>query len=332
MESAGLSLSALIGALVFGSGPTAAQPRPAPLALEATIEMPDVKGRIDHFAADIKGHRLFVAALGNNTVEVLDTAANKHVRSIGGFGEPQGVAYLPGPKLLYVANGSADRVDVLDGESLGMVKRIAKLADADNLRYDAGAHVVIVGYGSGALRLLREADAEPAGDIELAGHPESFQLEANGSRMFVNVPTARQVAVVDRAAHKVLATWPVEARSNFPMALDERDKRLFVGARSPAALLVYDTDNGKVVARASIGGDTDDLFHDAARSRLYVICGEGRIDVFRQETPDRYVHESMIKTAPRARTGYFVPEEGKLYVAAPAAGSSPARVLVYHAQ
>ena len=326
MESAGLPLIGFIGAMALAAGPAAAQ---APLELEATIEMPGVKGRIDHFAADVKGHRLFVAALGNNTVEVLDTAGNKHARSLTGFGEPQGIAYLPEPKLLYVANGSADRVDVLDGESLAMVKRIPSLADADNVRYDGAAHVVIVGYGKGALRLLRAKDGEAAGEIRLAGHPESFQLEANGARAFVNVPSAQQVAVVDRTKRTVLATWPVPARANFPMALDENAKRLFVGARKPAELLIYDTESGRMVAKLPIGGDTDDIYYDAAHARLYVICGEGRVDVFRRESADRYVHETAIKTAPRARTGYFVPEDGKLYVAAPANGSSPARVFVY---
>ena len=302
----------------------------APLELVATIEMPGVKGRIDHFAVDARGRRLFVAALGNDTVEVLDVAANRHLRSIAGFGEPQGAAYLPETNRLYVANGTADRVDVLDGTSLSIIKRVDRLDDADNVRYDSAAGTVIVGYGKGALRLLKADSAEPLGDIKLAGHPESFQLDAAAKRIYVNVPTAQQVAVVDAAKGAVTATWAVRgARSNFPMALDETNQRLFVGARSPAVLLVYDTQGGKVVAKLSIGGDTDDLFYDAQRKRVYVICGEGRVDIVRQETPDRYALETSIKTAPRARTGLFVPAEEKLYVAAPAEGSSAARVLVY---
>jgi DNA-binding beta-propeller fold protein YncE len=325
MESAGIPLVMLLAALATG---TAA----AQVALEpvATIEMPGVKGRIDHFAVDVKGQRLFIAALGNDTVEVLDVGANRHAKSLSGFKEPQGLAYLPESNRLYVANGEGSRVDVLDGGSLGMVKRIEQLEDADNVRYDAASGTVFVGYGNGALRLLNAASAEPAGDIRLAGHPESFQLETAGKRLFVNVPTAQQVAVVDREARKVIATWPVaRAGKNFPMALDEKSARLFVGARAPALLLVYDTMSGKVIARLAIGGDTDDVFYDAARKRLYVICGEGQVDVFRQETADRYAHEASLKTAPRARTGLFVPEMRKLFVAAPAAASSPARVLVY---
>ncbi len=325
MESAGIPLVTLMVALA--AAPAAAQ---SSLELTAAIEMPGVKGRIDHFAVDVKGERLFIAALGNDTVEVLDVGANRHRKSLTGFKEPQGLAYLPQSNRLYVANGEGSRVDVLDGGSLQIVKRIEQLDDADNVRYDAASGNVFVGYGTGALRLLKAATAEPAGEIRLAGHPESFQLESAGKRAFVNVPTAQHVAVVDRVARKVMATWPLSrAGKNFPMALDEHEARLFVGARAPAVLLVYDTGSGKVVARLPIGGDTDDLFYDSSRKRLYVVCGEGQVDVFRQESADRYTHEASVKTAPRARTGLFVPEMRKLFVAAPTAGSSAARVLVY---
>ena len=328
MESAGIPVSAFIAAAMLATGPLAVQA--APLELVATIPMPGVKGRIDHFAVDVKGRRLFIAALGNDTVEVLDVASNRHMKSIPGFGEPQGVLYLPQSNRLYVASGSANRVDVLDAASLATVKRIDKLDDADNVRFDAAAGTVMVGYGKGALRLLKADDAQSAGDIKLAGHPESFQLETEGKRAFVNVPTSQHVAVVDRAKREVIATWPVSgAKSNFPMALDEKGRRLFVGARSPAVLLVYDIDMGKNVAKLPIGGDTDDVFFDTQRKRIYVVCGEGRIDVFRQETTDRYPLETSIKTAPRARTGLFVPELEKLYVAAPASGASAAQVFVY---
>ena len=327
MEPAGLSVRIALLLSLFAAMSTA---QAEGLALTATIPMPSVKGRIDHFAVDLKGQRLFVAALGNDTVEVLDTAANRHVKSIAGFGEPQGLLYHAQTNRLYVANGTANRIDVLDGASLSTLKRIAPVDDADNVRHDAAGGAVLVGYGKGALRVLNADTADTAGDIRLAGHPESFQLEATGTRAFVNVPTAQHVAVVDRAQKKVVATWPVtRAGKNFPMALDERDARLFVGARAPALVLVYDTGSGKTVARLPIGGDTDDLFYDAARKRLYVICGEGQVDVLRQETPDRYVRDASIKTAPRARTGLFVPEQNRLYVAAPTDGASPARVLVY---
>jgi DNA-binding beta-propeller fold protein YncE len=293
-------------------------------------DLPSVKGRIDHFGVDAKRHRLFVAALGNDTLEVVDVRAGRRERSLSGFGEPQGVLYVPGVDRVFVANGSAGRVDVLDGSSLARIRSITGLDDADNVRYDAAAGKVWVGYGKGALRALDPATGDSSGEIRLPGHPESFQLETRGSRIFVNVPTGRQVAVVDRTKGAVVASWKTPgAAANYPMALDEPGRRLFVGARRPAVVLVYDIDSGKVVARQPVGGDTDDLFFDSARKRLYVVCGEGRIDVVRRDDPDHYSLESSVRTAPRARTGLFVVEEDKLYVAAPASGGAPAKLLSY---
>ncbi len=330
MEAASLSFRLIIGlTIAMALSPTYGAGEPV-LEPVATIAMPGVKGRIDHLAVDLKRHRLFVAALGNNTVEVLDVERHRHEKSLPGFGEPQGVLYLPDPARLYVANGTADRLDILDGDSFALVKRVAKLADADNVRYDAAAGKVVVGYGKGALQMLDAGSGEASGEIRLPAHPESFQLERNGSRIFVNLPDTRQVAVVDRAKRQVSAKWDVPgARANFPMTLDEAGRRLFVGARSPAVMLVYDTDSGKVVAKVPIGGDTDDLFFDAERKRVYVICGEGRVDVFRQDDADHYSQTGTVKTSARARTGLFVPEERRLYVAAPAVDGTTARILVY---
>src|SRR5712692_4635700 len=187
-----------------------------PLELVATIAMPGVKGRIDHFAIDVKRHRLFVAALENDTLEVLDVERNRHQKSMSGFGEPQGLIYLPESNRVYVANGSSDRVDILDAGSLSPIQRIEKLSDADNIRYYTAGRKVMVGYGKGALRILDADTGESVGDIFLAGHPESFQLEQKGNRVFVNVPTAGHVAIIDRAKREVIATWEISgARANF---------------------------------------------------------------------------------------------------------------------
>lgn len=297
--------------------------------LIATIPLTGVKGRIDHLSADPARHRIFIAALGNDTVEIIDTQSNER-RTISGLREPQGVAYLPDSDRLFIANGGGDRVDVVDVASLSVLRRIGDMADADNLRYDVAARKIWVGYGRGALRMLDAASGESVDAISLPGHPESFQLERSGSRIFVNVPNARKVIVVDRLRRKIVGQWDTpDASANFPMALDEQGHRLFVGTRSPPELLVYDTESGNVTARLAIAKDTDDLFFDREHARVYVVCGDGKVNVFRREAPDRYAMVETIETAPRARTGLLVPEEGRLYVAAPAVGKTSARILVY---
>lgn len=305
----------------------------AALELAASIPLPTVAGRIDHMADDARHGRLLVAALGNGTLEVLDLASGRDLRSIPGFGAPQGVAFAPEADRVYVANGDAHRVDVLDARTFAPLMRIGGLPDADNLRYDAATRTVLVGYGGGALRVLDADSGKSEGDVALAGHPEAFELDPDGRRAYVNVPDAREIAVVDRAQRRVVAAWHTPgARANFPMALDAVRQRLFVGARAPAVMLVYDTASGRVVTRVAIGRDADEIFFDARRRRVYVVCGEGRVDVFRQETPDRYGREAAIATAPHARTGLFVPERRTLYVAAPSGAASGARVLVFRAR
>src|SRR5205814_6325852 len=127
------------------------------------------------------------------------------------------------------------------------------------------------------------------GSIKRPAHPESSQSEGDGNRIFVNVPGAGHVAVIDRQTQTVLEAWLLpDAHANFPMALDERDHRLFVGCRNPARLVVLETTSGRTVTELPISGDTDDLFYDAQRKRIYVSCGEGFIDVIEQHDGDTY--------------------------------------------
>jgi DNA-binding beta-propeller fold protein YncE len=294
------------------------------------IPLLGVEGRIDHMAVDEAGKRLFLAALGNNTVEVIDLAAGRRVHTLTGLHEPQGIAYAPGSRRLFVANGQSGSLSVFDAASYQARGSLPFGDDADNLRYDPKENRVYVGYGSGAIEIFDAGSLKTLGSIRLAGHPESFQLERSGPRLFVNVPNAGQIAVLDRVKHSVIATWPMqEARANFPMALDEADHRLLIGCRDPAKLLVYDTQTGKVTASLPMVGDTDDLFYDAARKRLYVSGGEGYLDVFAQEGPDRYRRISHTSTAPGARTAFFVPALSRLYVAVPHRGNQSAALYVY---
>src|SRR6266545_4296659 len=222
--------------------PAVKPPAPGAAGLRAvqTIPLPGVEGRMDHLAVDVQRRRLFVAALGNNTVEVVDLNKGVRVQSIPGFHEPQGISFVPDNNRIFVANGKDGSCDILDGDSFRRIQSVNFADDADNVRYDPAAKLIYVGYGSGALGILNATDGSRLGDIKVAGHPESFQLEKSGSRIFVNVPAAGHIAVVDRHKHALLSTWPVErARSNFPMALDEPGRRLFVGCRKPPRLLVY---------------------------------------------------------------------------------------------
>jgi glutamine cyclotransferase len=301
--------------------------------LRETIALPGVEGRIDHFAFDAGGERLFVCALGNNTVEVLDLRKGERTHSITGLGAPQGIAYIPEFDRLFVANDKGGISKIYDAKSFQPIGELNFKDDADNVRYDNAAKKIYVGFGGGGIAVVNAADGKQIGSIKLSAHPEAFELEKNGKRIFVNVPNARQVAVIDRNKGGVTATWKTDlAFGNFPMSLDETNHRLFVGFRIPSKLVVLNTDSGTVVAKIDISDDSDEIFYDSKRHRIYAVCGAGKIDIIEQTDPNNYRRSSETETANGARTGLFVPELDTLFIAVPHHGSQEAEVRVYHVE
>ena len=302
-----------------------------PLKLEKTIQLPDVQGRIDHMSIDVKGQRLFVSALGNNTVEVIDLKAGKRANTISGLKEPQGVLYVPGSGRLYVASSKDGTVKIFDATQLKLLKTVEYGNDADNLRYDSSRDRIYVGFGDGALGEL-DSDGKKIGEIKLDSHPESFQLEKNSARIYVNLPKSRKIAVLDREKGTVLTTWGTGMSfNNYPMALDEQNHRLFVVTRLPARLLVMDTSSGKTVQTLSAVGDCDDVFYDQSRKRIYASGGEGAISVFEQQDADHYKEVGRIATVKGARTSFFSLDLSRLYLAVRRQGSSTAMIQVFEA-
>lgn len=308
-----LALGALPGEL------RAAEPGP-PLVLERTIPLPGVSGRIDHMAADLRRGRLLVAELGNGTVEAVDLATGKVVHRISGLKEPQGVGYAPREDLIAVASAGDGSVRLFRGDDLAPVGTVPLGDDADNVRLDARANRFVVGYGSGGLATLDPATRSVVGKVELPAHPEGFQLDPSARRAYVNVPDAGQIAVVDLAIGKQVASWREPGlRGNFPMALDGAGAVLATVFRHPARLVLLDTKNGNVMANLATCDDADDVFFDTKRRRITVSCGDGTIDVLQQSqgTAD-YRPLARIPTQSGARTSLLVPELNRLFVAAPA--------------
>jgi DNA-binding beta-propeller fold protein YncE len=303
------------------------------LKLNQTIPLSAVEGRIDHFAFDPAGERLFVCALGNNTVEVLDLRKGARIQSIPGLGAPQGIAYIPELDRLVVANDKGGIFKIYDAKSFQPIEELNFKDDADNVRYDEAAKKIYVGFGNGGIAIVSAPDGKQIGSIKLSAHPEAFELEKQGKRIFVNVPDARHVAVIDREKGEVINKLGTDlAFGNFPMALDEANHRLFVGCRVPAKLVVINTESGNVVAKISISGDPDDVFYDAKRHRIYAICGAGKIDIINQADANTYKAFAKVNTTSGSRTGLFVPAQDTLFVAVPHRGSQQAEIRCYRVQ
>jgi DNA-binding beta-propeller fold protein YncE len=353
----GLALQALaLQALVLPS--LALAQSSAPLELKGRIPLAKVDGRMDHVGVDIAGQRLFAAAFDNKTLEVIDLQAGKQVHTIANLDHPQ-QSYFDAPSNhLFVSSEGDGTVKVFDGTTFALVQTTQLGADADNMRFDArNKHLVVANGGEkflngqvargqglkdGALAILDTAGRK-LGQIPTDGHPESLAVEKNGSRVFTNVPDKKEIVVGDLGNYNVLAHWALPGCENYPMAFDEDHHRIFVMCRASGTVVALDSDSGKQVAVLPLtgSGNSDDMFYDAAKARIYVLAriiqkdnprapGPGIIEVFQQRDADHYEKIDSLQSGFAAQTGLFVPEWSKLFVATRhQPGGASGEILVY---
>ncbi|MDC8453411.1 MAG: YncE family protein [Candidatus Nitrosotalea sp.] len=301
------------------------------LDLVQSISLPNVSGRIDHMDIDIAGQRLFVSELGNNSVDIIDLKTGKRVNSISGLHEPQGIIYIPNARKIFVANGGDGTVQVFDSDTFSLVKTISLSSDADNMHYDAYQKLVYVGYGNGGLAIIDPVKNIVIDTIKLGGHPESFQISNKlQPGIFVNVPESNSISVIDAQKRSVVTKWPNSGASgNYPMALDEDDKRLFTVYRSPSQLAVLDTNTGNTIAKLDVVNDADDIWFDGKNKQIYLTGGEGYLDVIAQKDQNNYQEIAKIATGQGGRTSLFVPALDRLYIAIPDYFGQDAKIEVF---
>jgi len=299
-----------------------------------TILLNGKPGKLDHLIVDGKSERLFQANKVNNTLDVVDVKAGKLVKQITGQAGIQGMAYAADLERLYAGLGTGGFCNIFDGKSYKLLKTIKFTDDADNVRYDPRTHLVYVAHAEKGLGVIHGKSLELKADINLPGSAESFQLETARPRLYLNTPSPSQVVVIDTDKNEVVKTYPLKmAAANFPLALDETSHRLFIGCRKKPMVVVMDSETGTEIAGVEIPADTDDLFYDAKRKRIYVSCGEGYLVVIRQIDADHYELLEKVPTVKDARTSYFEPETGRLYLSAPRQqGKNGPEIWVYQAR
>jgi len=320
-------LRALLVLVLLAVG-TISRAESPPLTIETKIPLGNVLGRIDHLAIDLARERLYVAELDNDSVGVIDLRQQKVIQRLTGLREPQGIGYSLAADTVYVATGGDGAIHAFKGPELNAAGVITLGGDADNVRVDDTMQRVVVGYGNGALAIVDTTTLRKMGDVQLKGHPESFQLDTIHHRIFANVPDAHVITVVDSHELRTKAFWSTkDMASNYPLALDSDTQRVLAVFRRPAALGVFDMKDGTRVATVPTCGDADDVFFDSKRSLVYVSCGDGMVDVIRANA-NTYTSIAHVATGAGARTSLFVPELERLYVAVRAGGGESAAIWV----
>ncbi|HET7000101.1 MAG TPA: YncE family protein [Puia sp.] len=292
--------------------------------------MLSVKGRIDHMDVNLKNQIVYVAALGNNSLEVVDIPGGKVIHSITGLNEPQGVGYVPQTNEILVANGGTGDCYFYNARSFEKTGTIHLNSDADDVRYDSASEKIYVGYGDGGIAVIDAVSHKQLEDIKLPAHPESFQIDKNLNLLFVNLPDAHMVGVVDLKKSSLVKKWERESpSSNFPMALDPLHHRVFVGYRHPAKLIVYEGLSGKEISNLTMTGDADDLYYDNESGFVYVSGGSGSISIYQFANGTVPKQIATIPTRNGARTSLLIPQLKLFVLAERADAGKPADLVVY---
>ena len=295
------------------------------------IPLPNVKGRIDHLDINLREQVMYVAALANNSVEVVDLKNGKVIHSISGLNEPQGVCFIPQKHEIFVANGGNGVCYFYNASSFEKTGEVDLSSDADDVRYDSAGTKILVGYGEGGLAVIDAKTHKQTGDVKLPAHPEGFQIDHTLNMILVNVPVKNMVGVIDLKQLKLVNKWPLNSLSaNFPVALDALHHFVFIGCRHPAKLVVLDTKNGKEISTHNIVNDVDDLYFDAEKGRIYVSGGGGFVNIFQQDTAFELSQIANIPTRGGARTSLFVPQLKIFVLAQPSGPGNTAQLIIYN--
>ena len=323
------------------------------LRLVQTIPLPGVNGRLDHMGVDLEQKRLFVAAVDNHTLEVIDLTGGKVLKSLGGFKDTQDALFLGGNfNKLYVSSLDG-HLRIFHGETFNLVQDVKIEPDPNRLFYDPATNLVYFGYGGqnagfdqyGRVGIMQarpgagydQLVADMIAPTSRPGHLADLAMDDNG-RLLICDSRADVIYQFDSHKRELIKTWRTAGDGAADMALDRAGHRLFVGTRVPPQMTVYDSVSGKEIQTLQGPETMDGVHYDAECKRIYMTGGRwygspeassGWIYVYQQKDADHYEVISRIKTRPGSGTSLFVPQLNRLYVASQAIGAQRAAILVF---
>jgi DNA-binding beta-propeller fold protein YncE len=295
----------------------------APLKLIGTTPLPDVTGGdFDHFAVDLRGNRLYVAAEVYASIEVFDLHTGKHLQSARGVVKsPRKIAFLEDKNELVVADAGSNSCEFLDANDLHLIAKVPLEAGPDAAVYDPVARIFYVGNGGRAAHEPFSYVSKVSVDTRQvvsrirveASTLKTLILDANAQILYASMRDKNQVAAIDLRKDTVASVWSTpELHVDSAMAFDQAQHRLFVGDRNPGRLVVLNTNNGSAVATLPIGDTSDDMTYDGEHHRLYISTADG-LDVVGQDSPDHYRILQHFDTL-GGKTSFYVPSLHRFFV------------------
>jgi DNA-binding beta-propeller fold protein YncE len=348
------SIFLILGAVTASNAPAQSMPMQTMsglLRLVQTSPLP-TEGYMDHMTVDVMGQRLFICGEANKSLIVVDLHSGKVIHETKGLGgNPRKPFYLAQTNEIWADLGD-NTVVAMSGTTYQVTKTVALTGgrgnatrEPDGAAYDAANHVYYAavlskpGIMDGTIEIVDTQAAKLLGSIKMnAADPGGLSIEPSGKRLYVVIGDLvggdSHVKVVDLEKRAVIAEWPITG-GPVPHAsgLDAASHRLFVGSRvkpapkgarissghryEPGKLVVINTDTGKVVQVLDTVGGADEVQYDAPTKRIYLVGTTGTLEVFKQIDPDHYVSLGKVPTGAIAKTGLWVPELKRMYIAVP---------------
>jgi DNA-binding beta-propeller fold protein YncE len=293
MRSVGVAL------LFFGLG-SAQMFAAATYKLAKTIPLPG-DGGWDYSTADSNRRRLYVSH--GTEVEVLDFDSEKLVGKIPDTDGVHGIAIANDLGRGFISAGRANQVVIFDLKSLRTLGTAKTGTNPDGILYEPTTHRVFAFNGrSKNATAIDAASGEVVGTIDLGGKPE-FPVADGRGNVFVNIEDKNEIVHLDPKTLSVKAHWsiaPAEAPSG--LAIDIKNHRLFAVCDSKAMLIV-NSDTGKIVATVPIGEGPDAAGFDPAIGLAFSSNGQdGTLTVVKKQSADKYSVAQTVSTKRGART------------------------------
>jgi DNA-binding beta-propeller fold protein YncE len=321
------------------------------LRLVRTSPLP-TEGYMDHMTVDVKGQRLFICGEANKSLIVVDLQTGNVIHETKALGgNPRKPFYLAESNEIWTDLGD-NTVVAISGTTYQVTQTVALTGgrgnptrEPDSAAYDAARHLYYAavlskpGLADGTIEIVDTKAAKLVGSIPMnAADPGGLSIEPSGKRLYVVigdlVGSESYVKVVDLEKRSVVAEWPITG-GPVPHAsgLDAANHRLFIGSRiqpapkgarissghryEPGKFVVMNTDTGKVVQALDSVGGADEVQYDAPSKRIYFVGTTGTLQVFKQIDPDHYASLGKVPTGAIAKTGLWVPQLQRMYVAVP---------------
>ena len=300
------------------------------LQLEKKIILPNVTGRISQLAYDSKRQLLYFVAQENNSIGIINLLNYSIKKPITSIQKPKEICYINELDKLLVTSGTTGQYFVINANDITSIQSFNIGSKPNFIKYDTISKRIYVGYGNGFINEIDPNTFENMAEYKLDGYPEEFLFHENGNKIFVNVPSMLHFEVIDKTKGKVVLKVKISgATNNFSMAVDTKNRRLFVGCQSPSKIVIFDTETCRQLTSFDCDGDPNSMYFDPKKLRLYVSCGAGFIDIFEQTTGDEFKLIEKRATRNGAKISIYIPGKDLFLVAIPSTLNKPAEINVF---